>query len=131
MARKALVVLLLMFPLGATTNAQATVIQTQIVIQSAVLLSAQQVQVTGTITCDSPGQYGVNVQVLQQGPQRENRVANGFTSDLCSPGTDTWVITATGGPFNPNKALVQAFGGECDPGCSQDEESRQIRLRRA
>jgi hypothetical protein len=114
----------------STANAATT---TSINVQSATLLNNFQVQVTGTIQCTFPDSYFVNIQVYQRGPGQANQTGSGSTSGQCTNnGPQSWIVTVTGGPFSPGKALITAFGQVCGPtGCAFDQEDQTIRLQRA
>ena len=127
----ALSALLVTLVVPATVNAATS---TNINVQSATLQNNFQVQVTGTIQCAFGEQYSVNVQVFQRGPGQVNQTGQGFVNGTCSSnGPQAWLVTVTGGPFSPGKALISAFGQVCGPitGCAFDQEDRTIKLARA
>src|SRR5687768_11909185 len=67
--------------------------QTRVEIQSATLLNNFQVQVTGTITCATPGSYFVNVSVRQTGPGQTINSGFGSVSQTCSSNnTTSWIV---------------------------------------
>ena len=122
--------LLAAFVVPSTASAATT---TSINVQSATLLNNFQVQVVGTIQCTFPDSYSVQVGVFQRGPGQTNQTGSGFTSGQCSSnGPQSWIVTVTGGPFSPGKALITATGNVCGvTGCAFDQEDQTIKLQRA
>lgn len=132
MLKRLLVLCALVAALVVPATASAAT-STNVTVQSATLLNNFQVQVVGTIQCVATEQYFVQVQVFQRGPGQTNQTGSGSTSGICqSNSPQSWVITVTGGPFSPGKALIQAFGQVCGvTACASDQDDRTIRLQRA
>jgi hypothetical protein len=132
MVRRLVLTMLLIASLAVPSAATAAT-TTNVTIQSATLVNNFQVQVTGTIQCTQGEQYFVSVTVLQRGPGQTSQEGSGSTSGICSSNTNQgWIVTVTGGPFSPGKALILASGQVCGfTSCAFDQDDRTIRLRHA